>query len=147
VQIKIHFVSWLKSSSKVCSITSKKNYCLTNTLSAIGAVISLGFILATLLINSKDTVFRKAISPFPVQHEPLPSYIQFQFSEILFIHITFSKFTTSTELCYWPMIASIHLYLEKDINLFQAKSRVERTVKVSLPKQNSLLETKPHLLS
>lgn len=44
------------------------------------------------------------------------------------------------------MFAFIHLYLEKDINLTQGKSRVERTVSFSA-KQNSLLEKKPHLLS
>lgn len=53
-----------------------KNKLLLNNCSlfAIWIVISLGFTLATLLINSKDTALRKAIPPSPVQHDPLLSY-------------------------------------------------------------------------
>lgn len=69
--------------------------------------------------------------------------VQFQSSKKLFIHITFSKFTTSRDLLL-TNVASIHCYLKKVLNLNEIKSRVERKVEVSLPKQNNLLETNPH---
>lgn len=81
------------------------------------------------LLRAKDIVFRKPIPHSLFNMNNSRVMVQFQPSEKLFILITFSKFITSTEFCYWPMFASIHLHLKKVINLTQTKSRLERKVK------------------
>lgn len=107
-------------------------------------ILSLSFSLGTIFIKRKRCCAQKSKphSLFNVNNSRVMA--QFQSSEKLFIHITFCKFITSTELCYWPMFASIHLHFKKVINLTQTKSRLERKVEVSLSKQNNLLENNPH---
>lgn len=88
-------------------------------------------------------MFRKPISHSLFNTNNCGVMVQFQSSEKLFIHITFSKFITSRDLLL-TNVASIHLHLKKVTNLTQIKSRVERKVEVSLSKQNNLLETNPY---
>lgn len=144
VQIKIHFIRWLKSSSKVSSITTLKNITAFYILCLPFESFPWVLFWQPFLLRAKDSVFRKPIPHSLFNMNNSRVIVQFQFSEKLFIHITFSKFITSTEPCYLPMFASIHLHLKKIINLTQNKCRLERKVKVSLSKQNNSLENNPH---